>query len=152
MEYKWRAFSVTSVGAMMSAVDSTIVILALLPIAVDLNTDFVTVVWVVISYLLVNTALVLSLGRIADMYGRKRMYNIGFVVFTVGSVLSGLAPNGATLVGFRALQGMGAALLTANSFAILSEAFPQKERGKAFGANAILWGVGSTLGIVLGGV
>ncbi|MHB2035917.1 MAG: MFS transporter [Nitrososphaerales archaeon] len=106
----------------------------------------------VISYLLVNTALVLSLGRIADMYGRKRMYNIGFVVFTIGSVLSGLAPNGATLVGFRALQGMGAALLTANSYAILSEAFPQKERGKAFGANAILWGVGSTLGIILGGV
>ncbi len=152
MEYKWKAFSVTSLGSMMSAVDSTIVILALLPIAADLHSDFVTVVWVVVAYLLVNTALVLSLGRIADVYGRKRMYNVGFVVFTVGSVLSGLAPSGPALIGFRALQGMGAALLTANSFAILSEAFPQEERGKAFGATAILWGAGSTLGIVLGGV
>lgn len=152
MEYKWKAFSVTSIGAMMAAIDSTIVILALFPIAKSLNSDFVTMVWVVIAYLLSNTALVLSLGRIADIYGRKRMYNIGFVVFTIGSVLSGLAPNGDSLVGFRALQGVGAALLTANSFAILTEAFPPKERGRAFGASAVLWGVGSTIGIVLGGV
>jgi EmrB/QacA subfamily drug resistance transporter len=152
MEYKWQAFSVTSIGVMMAAIDSTIVVLALLPIASSLNSDFVTMVWVVIAYLLSNTALVLSLGRIADIYGRKKMYNIGFVVFTIGSVLSGLAPSGDSLVAFRALQGVGAALLTANSFAILSEAFPPRERGKAFGGSAVLWGVGSTVGIVLGGV
>jgi EmrB/QacA subfamily drug resistance transporter len=152
LEYKWKAFSVTSIGAMMAAIDSTIVILALFPIAADLDSNFVTMVWVVIAYLLTNTALVLSLGRIADIYGRKKMYNIGFVVFTIGSVLSGLAPNGDLLVAFRGLQGVGAALLTANSFAILSEAFPPRERGKAFGASAVLWGVGSTIGIVLGGV
>lgn len=152
MEYKWKALSVTSVGALMAAVDSTVVLLALLPIAEELRSDFVTMVWVVIAYILVNTSFVLSLGRIGDMYGRKRMYNLGFAVFTVGSVLCGISINALTLVGFRAVQGFGAALLTANSFAILSEAFPAKERGRAFGLNAIVWGVGSITGIVLGGL
>jgi EmrB/QacA subfamily drug resistance transporter len=136
----------------MSAVDSTIVLLALVPIAEELRSDYVTMVWVVIAYILSNTALVLSLGRLADMYGRKRMYNFGFIVFIIGSVLCGLATSGLTLVGFRALQGVGAALLAANSFAILSEAFPKGERGKAFGATSIVWGSGTILGIVLGGV
>ncbi len=151
MEYKWKALSVTSVGALMAAVDSTVVLLALYPMAKDLGSDFVTMVWVVIAYILVNTSFVLSLGRIGDMYGRKRMYNLGFAVFTVGSVLCGLSINALSLVGFRALQGFGAALLTANSFAILSEVFPAQERGRAFGMNAIVWGVGSILGIVIGG-
>ena len=152
MEYKWKAFSVTSVGSLMSAVDSTIVLLALLPIAEEIRSDYVTMVWVVIAYILANTALVLSLGRLADMYGRKRMYNVGFVVFIIGSALCGFAANGLTLVGFRAVQGIGAALLAANSFAILSEAFPRNERGRAFGANSIVWGSGTILGIVLGGL
>ncbi len=151
MEYKWKALSVTSVGALMAAVDSTVVLLALLPIAEELHSDFVTMVWLVIAYILVNTAFVLSLGRMGDMYGRKRMYNLGFVVFTIGSVLCGFSPDAILLVGFRAAQGFGAALLTANSFAILSEAFPARERGRAFGLNAIVWGVGSITGIVLGG-
>jgi EmrB/QacA subfamily drug resistance transporter len=106
----------------------------------------------VIAYILANTALVLSLGRLADMYGRKRMYNVGFVVFIVGSALCGFAASGLTLVGFRAVQGVGAALLAANSFAILSEAFPRNERGRAFGANSIVWGSGTILGIILGGL
>ncbi len=151
MEYKWKALSVTSVGALMAAVDSTVVLLALLPIAEELRSDFVSMVWVVIAYILVNTAFVLSLGRMGDMYGRKKMYNLGFGVFTVGSVLCGFSLNAISLIGFRAVQGFGAALLTANSFAILSEAFPPKERGRAFGLNAIVWGVGAITGIVLGG-
>ncbi|MFP3228779.1 MAG: MFS transporter [Nitrososphaeria archaeon] len=152
MEYKWRVWSVTMVGSLMSAIDGTIVVLAILPIAEDLHTDYITMVWVVVAYLLVNTALVLSLGRMGDMYGRKRMYNAGFIVFIIGSALSGLAPNGLSLVAFRAIQGMGAALLTANSFALISQAFPPQERGKAFGMNSIVWGAGSVLGIVLGGL
>lgn len=150
MEYKWKAFSVTSIGAFMAAVDGTIVLLALLPIAQDLNSSYVTIIWVVLAYLLATTALVLSFGRISDIYGRKRMYNIGFVVFTVGSALCGVASTGVMLVGFRAVQGVGAALLTANSFAILSEAFPPGERGRAFGSTAVIWGIGSVLGIILG--
>ena len=136
----------------MSAVDSTVVLLALFPMAEDLHSDFVTMIWVIVAYLLVNTALVLSFGRLADMYGRKLMYNIGFVVFTIGSALCGLAPNGLSLVAFRVIQGMGAALLTANAFAILSEAFPRNENGRAFGLMSIVWGVGSVVGIILGGI
>lgn len=152
VEYKWKAFSVTSIGALMSAADTTIVLLALLPIAENLHTDYITIVWVILAYLLVNTSLVLTLGRIGDIRGRKRMYNIGFVVFTIGSALSGLAGTGEILVVYRVIQGVGAALLTANSFAIISESFPENERGKAFGANAIVWGIGAVLGIILGGI
>ncbi len=152
MEYKWKVWSVTMVGSLMSSIDSTIVVLAILPIAEDLHTDYITMVWVVVAYLLVNTALVLSLGRMGDLYGRKRMYNAGFVVFIIGSALSGLAPNGLSLVIFRGIQGIGAAMLTANSFALISQAFPPQERGRAFGMNSIVWGAGSILGIVLGGL
>ena len=152
MQYKWKTLSVTSVGSLMAAVDSTVVLLALLPIAGELHSDYVEMVWIVIAYILVNTAFVLSLGRIGDMYGRKRMYNLGFAVFTAGSVLCGMSVNALMLIAFRAVQGFGAALLTANSFAILSEAFPAQERGRAFGLNSIVWGVGSITGIVLGGL
>lgn len=136
----------------MAAVDSTVVLLALFPMAADLRSDFVTMIWVIIAYLVVNTALVLSLGRLADMYGRKLLYNVGFIIFTVGSALCGLATNGLSLVAFRVIQGTGAALLTSNSFAILSESFPRKEIGRAFGLQSIVWGLGSVLGIILGGV
>ena len=119
VEYKWKAFSVTSVGALMSAADTTIVLLALLPIAENLHTDYITIVWVILAYLLVNTSLVLTLGRIGDIRGRKRMYNIGFVVFTIGSALSGLAGTGLTLVIYRVIQGVGAAMLTATCCACL---------------------------------
>ena len=152
MEYKWKALSVTSTGALMAAVDSTVVLLALFPMAEDLHSNFVTMIWVIIAYLVVNTALVLSLGRLADMYGRKLLYNIGFVVFTAGSALCGFAPTGLSLVAFRVVQGTGAALLTSNSFAILSEAFPRNETGRAFGIQAIVWGLGNILGIILGGL
>jgi EmrB/QacA subfamily drug resistance transporter len=152
MEYKWKAFSVTSVGAFMAGIDGTVVLLALLPIAQDLRTDYVTIIWVVLAYLLATTALVLSFGRISDIYGRKRMYNVGFVVFTLGSLLCGLSVNGLMLVSFRAVQGIGAAFLTANSFAILSDAFPPGERGRAFGSTAIVWGIASVVGIILGAV
>ena len=152
MEYKWKALSVTSIGALMAAVDSTVVLLALFPMAADLHSDFVTITWVIIAYLLVNTALVLSLGRLADMYGRKLLYNVGFAIFTFGSALCGFAPNGLSLVAFRVIQGTGAALITSNAFAILSEAFPRNETGRAFGLQSIVWGLGNVLGVVVGGV
>jgi len=152
MEYKWKALSVTAIGALMAAVDGTVVLLALFPMAADLHSDFVTMIWVIIAYLVVNTALVLSLGRLADMYGRKLLYNVGFVVFTIGSALCGFAPNGLSLVAFRVVQGTGAALLTSNSFAILSEAFPRNETGRAFGIQAVVWGLGNVLGVIIGGV
>ncbi len=152
MEYKWTVWSVVVIGSLMSAIDSTIVILAILPIAEDLRTDYITIIWVIVSYILVNTSLILSLGRISDIYGRKRLYNVGFVVFIIGSALSAISLSGIMLVMFRAIQGIGAALLTSNSYALISEVFPARERGKAFGLNSIVWGTGSVLGIILGGI
>jgi EmrB/QacA subfamily drug resistance transporter len=152
MEYKWKAFSVTAVGSFMAGLDATVVLLALLPIAKDLHTDYVTIIWVVLAYLLATTALVLSFGRISDIYGRKRMYNIGFVIFTVGSLFSGLSTSGLMLVVARVVQGIGAAFIFANGFAILSDAFPEGERGRAFGATSVIWGLASVIGIILGAV
>jgi EmrB/QacA subfamily drug resistance transporter len=151
LEYKWKALSVTSVGSLMSAIDSTVVLLALVPITQDLHADYVTIVWVVIAYLLASTSLVLSLGRMGDMYGRKRIYNLGFVVFVIGSLLAALSINGLQLVIFRAIEGIGSAMMVANSLAIISTAFGPNERGKAFGLNSIVWATGNILGIVLGG-
>ncbi|MDG6902058.1 MAG: MFS transporter, partial [Nitrososphaerota archaeon] len=88
----------------------------------------------------------------ADMYGRKLLYNVGFAIFTAGSALCGFAPDGISLVAFRVVQGTGAALITSNAFAILSEAFPRNETGRAFGLQSIVWGLGNVLGVVLGGV
>ncbi len=151
MEYKWRALSVTSVGTLMSAIDSTVVLLALVPISQDLHAGYVVIVWIVVAYLLANTSLVLTLGRLGDAVGRKRIYNSGFVVFTVGSLLSALSRTGLQLVVFRAVQGIGAAMMVSNSLAIISEAFPVTERGRALGINSIVWSTGTIIGILLGG-
>ena len=151
MEYKWKALSVTSVGTLMSAIDSTVVLLALVPISKDLHAGYVIIVWIVIAYLLANTSLVLTLGRLGDLYGRKRVYNMGFVVFTLGSLLSALSTSGVQLVVFRAVQGIGAAMMVSNSLAIISEAFPASERGRALGINSVVWSSGTIIGILLGG-
>ncbi len=102
----------------MAAIDSTIVILALPNMLQSLHSDLVTMTWVILGYLLVSTVLQLTFGRMADMFGRVRMYNLGFVVFTIGSVLCGIAPSAALLIGARVVQGIGGAMLSANAMAI----------------------------------
>ena len=151
MEYKWKALGVVGVGSLMGAIDGTVVVIAFPQIARDLSANLVAMVWVIMVYILMGTALVLSLGRLSDMKGRKRLYNVGFVVFVVGSALCGVAQSGLELVAFRGLQGIGGAMLVANSFAILSDAFPASERGRAFGINTVIWGTGAISGILLGG-
>lgn len=152
MDYKWRALGVVCIGSLMGAIDSNVLIIAFPEIARDLSASLVEMVWVLMIYILMGTALVLSLGRVADLKGRKRLYNAGFVVFIVGSALCGVAQTGLQLVLFRGLQGVGGAMLLANSFAILSDAFPPNERGRAFGINSVVWGTGSVFGIIVGGV
>lgn len=149
--YKWVALSVTTIGSFMAALDSTIVVLALPNMLQDLHSDLVRMTWIILGYLIVSTVLQLSFGRMADMFGRVRLYNLGFVVFTIGSVLCGIAPNDSFLIASRILQGIGGAMLTANSMAIITEVFPAEQRGQAMGVNAITWGAGSVLGPVLGG-
>jgi EmrB/QacA subfamily drug resistance transporter len=151
-EYKWIALAVTTLGSLMVALDSTIVILALPSMLQDLHSNLVRMIWIIIGYLLVSTVLLLTFGRMADMFGRVRLYNLGFVVFTLGSVLCGLAQSDSMLIGARLVQGAGGAMLAANAMAILTEVFPPSQRGQAMGINAITWGAGSVLGPVLGGL
>jgi EmrB/QacA subfamily drug resistance transporter len=143
---------VVMIGVLISAVDGTIVVLALPVIREDLKISLAAVTWVVVGYLLVVTVLSAQLGRFGDMFGRVRMYKAGFVVFTAGSILCAIAWSGAAVIGFRLVQGVGAALIAANSGAIVSELYPPRERGRAYGFNAFGFSFGSVLGVLLGGV
>jgi EmrB/QacA subfamily drug resistance transporter len=151
IEYKWIVLSVTTIGALMAAIDGTIVTLALPDMMVRLHADLVEMIWVIMGYILVSTVFLLTFGRIADMLGRVRMYNLGFVVFTVGSALCGMSSSAGQLIGFRLIQGAGAAMMVVNSVAIITEVFPANERGRALGINAVTWGAGGVLGPILGG-
>ena len=150
-EYKWIALSVTTIGALMAAIDSTIVILALPDMMEKLHADLIEMVWVIMAYILISTVFLLTFGRVADMLGRVRMYNLGFVVFTVGSALCGISQNATQLILFRLVQGAGAALMMVNSPAIITEVFPPNERGRALGINGITWALGGIAGPLLGG-
>ena len=121
--YKWIVLSVTTIGALMAAIDSTIVILGLPEMMVKLHADLVEMIWVIMAYILVSTVFLLTFGRIADMFGRVRMYNLGFVVFTIGSALCGFSGNATQLILSRMVQGAGAAMMVVNSVALLTEVF-----------------------------
>ncbi len=152
IEYKWVALSVTTLGSAMSAIDSSIVVLGLPTIMTSLHSDLVTMIWVLMGYILMSTIFLMFFGRLADMFGRVRLYNTGFAVFTVGSLLCALAGSGAELVLFRLVQGVGGAMLMANAMAIITEAFPPGQRGRAMGINSITWAIGSIVGPVAGGL
>ncbi len=145
------AIVVVMVGVMITAVDTTIVVLALPEIERSLHVALDSVIWVVIGYLFVITLLATQVGRLGDMFGRVRMYEAGFVVFIVGSALCALAWDEASIVAFRLLQGVGGALVTANSGAIIAELFPKEQRGRAYGYNGVGFSAGAVLGILLGG-
>lgn len=139
-------------GTLMSAIDTTIVILALPTITQDLDTTLFLSIFTIIVYLLVLAVLTTQLGSMSDTYGRRKLFIVGFGIFTFGSGLSGAAPHIYLLIAFRALQGVGAAMLQANGGAIIADTYPIRERGKAFGYTALGWNIGGTLGIVLGGI
>ncbi len=140
------------IGVVMAAVDATIVILALPTMEHSLHISLSAVIWVMVGYLLVITVTATQVGRLGDMFGRVRMYEAGFLVFIVGSALCAVANNGATIIAFRLLQGLGGAFLTANSGAVLADNFPPERRGRAYGFNAVGWNIGAILGILLGGL
>jgi EmrB/QacA subfamily drug resistance transporter len=152
IDYKWIALSVTTIGALMAAIDGTIVTLALPDMMVNLHAGLVEMVWVIMAYILMSTVCLLTFGRIADMFGRVRMYNLGFIIFTVGSALCGLSQTATELIAFRIVQGAGAAFMMVNSPAIISEVFPPHQRGRALGINGITWAIGGIAGPVLGGL
>ena len=151
-EHPNLALLVVVVGVLIAAVDTTIVVLALPEIQRSLHIGLSSVIWVIIGYLLVITLLSTQVGRLGDMFGRVRMYEAGFVVFVVGSLACGLSWNELSLVLFRLLQGVGGALISANSGAVIADTFPKEQRGRAYGFNAIGFNTGAVLGVVLGGV
>ena len=149
--YQLVALSIVMTGVLMSAVDTTAVVLGLPVMLVDLNSDILSMVWVIMAYLLVITILGTQVGKLGDMFGRARMYNLGFAVFTFGSLLCGLSSTGAQIVDFRILQGVGGALISSNSGAIIADTFPENRRGRAFGFTGFGWSAGAILGILIGG-
>jgi EmrB/QacA subfamily drug resistance transporter len=143
---------VVLLGVLMGAVDSTIVILALPTIVQSLHSNLFTLIWIILIYLLEIAVLTTQLGRLGDSYGRAKIYNLGFIIFTIGSALCGASPTAYFLIGSRGVQAIGASMMQANSGAIVSDYFPPNVRGRAFGYTSIGWNVGAILGIVLGGV
>jgi len=142
---------VITLGSLMAAIDVTIVILALPTITSSLRSSLGTIIWVILVYLLVTTILTTQFGRIGDIFGRARLYNAGFAVFTIASVLCGLAPTDTFLIASRGGQAVGASLMVANSGAIIADHFPPEQRGRAFGFTSLGWNLGAILGILLGG-
>ncbi|MHB1740176.1 MAG: MFS transporter, partial [Actinomycetes bacterium] len=146
------ALLVIVVGVLITAVDTTIVVLALPEIQRSLHVGLASVIWVIIGYLLVITLISAQVGRLGDMFGRVRMYKAGFVVFVIGSLACALAWDEVSIIGFRLLQGLGGGLIAANAGAVIADTFPPEERGRAYGFNAIGWNTGAVLGVVLGGI
>jgi len=149
---KWHVMAATAMGIFLATIDGSIVNVALPTLVRAFDTSFAAVQWVVLAYLLTVTTLMLSIGRLGDMLGKKRIYASGFVIFTLGSVLCGLSPAIGWLIGFRVLQAIGASMLMALGMAIVTEAFPPGERGKALGISGSMVSIGIVIGPVLGGL
>jgi MFS family permease len=161
--YKWIVLTNTTLGVLMATIDTTIMLIALPDIFKGINIDPLKpgnsfyLLWMILSFLVVTSVLVVSLGRLGDMYGRVKMYNLGFAVYTFFSLLLTITWMSGTaaalyLVIMRVGQGLGAAFLFANSSAILTDAFPEHQRGMAIGINQVAAIGGSFIGLVLGGI
>ena len=152
MQRKWLVLLAVSIGTLMSTLDGSIVNIALPVMQQDFGVDLTTVEWVTVAYLLMIGSLLLPLGRLGEVLTFKRVYLAGFGVFTVASVLCAMAPGVGMLVGFRVLQAVGAAAITAIGPAIIARTFPGPERGRALGLNGVSVSLGLTLGPILGGL
>ncbi len=151
MEYKWKAMFVVWIGIFMATLDGSIVNVALPTLTEYFNTDITTIEWVVMAYLLTITSLLLSLGRISDMVGRKTIFAGGLAIFTIGSGLCAVSASEGQLILYRVIQGIGAAMLMATGIAIITHAFPPRERGKAMGLIGTVVAIGSMAGPITGG-
>ncbi len=152
MEYKWTVLTVTTVGQFMAALDASIIVVGLPTIIEDLNTSLFAGIWVITGYRLMITVLLVLVGRVADTTGKVKLYNVGFAVFTIGSVFSALSPTAELLVAGRLIQGLGAAFLIVNSMAILVDTFPSDELGTAISANQMATNAAQIIGYSLSGI
>ena len=151
-QYKWLVLTVTTIGVFMASVDQNIVFIGLPSLLHELNATLVEGVWVVAGYALTTTILLVAFGRIGDMFGKVKLYTLGFATFTVASALCGLSQTGGQLVFFRLIQGIGAALLFVNSVVLVADAFPASELGMGLGMNFMAWNFGAIAGYTLGGL
>ena len=149
---KWFVLAAVSMGVFLATIDGSIVNIALPTLTEEFDVPFATVQWVVLAYLLTWATLSISIGRLGDMIGKKPIYTSGFAVFTLGSVLAGFSPTIYWLIGFRVFQAVGAAMVLSLGIALLTEAFPANERGKALGIAGSVVSVGIVLGPTLGGL
>ncbi|MDA8104610.1 MAG: MFS transporter [Nitrospiraceae bacterium] len=150
--WRWFILATVLIGATMSALDVSIVNIAMPTLKTDFNVSLATIEWVAIAYMLTLTIFLPLFGRLADMYGRSRLYNAGFIVFTIGSAFCGMSPSANFMIGSRTLQAIGAGLLQANSIAIITAAFPSNERGKAIGIQGAVQAIAMSIGPFVGGI
>lgn len=151
MEYKWKAMLIVWIGIFMATLDGSIVNVALPTLTEYFKSDITTIEWVIMAYLLTITSLLLSLGRLSDMFGRKPIFAGGLALFTVGSGLCAISATEGQLIFYRIIQGIGAAMLMATGIAIITHAFPPRERGKAMGLIGTVVSIGSMAGPITGG-
>src|SRR6201747_40976 len=161
--YKWIALSNTTLAVLLATLDASITLIAMPDIFRGIHLDPLIpansayLLWMILGYLVVSSVLIVSLGRLGDIYGRVKIYNLGFVIYTVASLLLAIdwvtGPPGAMyLVVFRIVQGVGGACLLANAAAIITDAFPVNQRGMALGINNIVGVSGMFVGLILGGL
>lgn len=153
--YQWVALSVTTVGALLGAIQGSALLIALPNIMTELHASFFTIMWILLGYLLILTVLTPVIGRLADLWQRKKLYNLGFIIFVIGSFLAGIAHpslHGVDLILGRIIQGIGASLLITNSTVIVTDAFPKHRVGLGLGINQIAGAAGFIIGPVVGGL
>src|SRR4051812_31489246 len=149
--YKWWALSCTSLGMLLATLNSGTLVIALPDLERALGVSLLGLVWVILAFMISSTVLVLTFGRLSDLFGRKRAFVWGFAIFTAASLGAGFASGGTDLIVWRVIQGIGGALLFANATALVTDAFPPEQLGVAMGTNIMVAGVGLVLGPVLGG-
>ena len=150
-DYKWRALSVTSLGMLLVATNSGTLVIALPELERALGTSLLELIWVILAYMIASTVLVLTAGRLSDLFGRKSAFVGAFVLFALTSLGSGFADTGSQLIVWRVLQGVAGAFIFANGPALVTDAFPKEQLGLAMGTNTMVAAIGLVLGPVLGG-
>lgn len=153
--YEWIVLSVTTIGALLASMQSSALLIALPELMGNLNIDFLTIMWVILAYMLMTTVMLPIVGRLADIYGRKKLYLSGFAIFTIASLLCCFSVpqfNGWDLVVYRAIQGLGGSLLLGNSTALVADAFDSRRLGLGLGINQVAGAAGIVLGPVVGGL
>src|ERR671937_1280841 len=149
--YKWWVLSCTSLGMLLATINSGTLIIALPELERSLGTSLLQLVWVILAYMIASTVLVLTAGRLSDLFGRKHAYVGGFVVFALASLGAGFSGSGTELILWRIVQGIGGAFLFANAAALVTDAFPRAQLGLAMGTNTMVAAVGLVIGPVFGG-